>query len=147
MLGTQPADAMANRADTDGPNDDAPGRLLDGLRCLVLDDELWIALDIEHILKTAGAADVTCVANLADAAAALQNDVPFAVAVIDIDLGGSDSMTLLSALQERGVPFIFLTGMGHDDPRARLYPDAPVVDKPYRVDALLVALRRALGQN
>jgi DNA-binding NtrC family response regulator len=147
MPGTQPVDAMADHSNADGPEDDAPRPALRGLRCLVLDDELWIALDIEHILETAGAAAVTCVGNLADAMAALQNGSPFAVAVVDIDLNGSDSMALPAALQERGVPFVFLTGMGGDDPRARRYPEVPVVDKPYQADELLAALRRALRKR
>ena len=42
--------------------------------------------------------------------------------------------------EQRGIPFIFLTGMGGDDPRARKYPDVPVVDKPYHGDELLAAI-------
>lgn len=120
---------------------------LAGLRCLVLDDEFLIALDIEHILQAAGASHVTCAGSLADALAALRNEAPFAVAVIDIDLGGDNSMTISAALQERGVPFVFLTGMGGDDPRARRHPQAPVVDKPYQAAGLLAALGRALNKR
>jgi CheY-like chemotaxis protein len=117
---------------------------LAGTRCLVLDDDLLIALDIEQILQGAGAGEVTCVANLADAFAAVRNQAPFAVAIVDIDLGAEDSMMIAAALQERGVPFVFLTGVGGDDPRARQYPQAPVVDKPYQAGELLTALHQAL---
>ena len=78
---------------------------------------------------------------------AVRDEPPFAVAVIDIDLGAEDSMMIAAALQERGVPFVFLTGLNNDDPRVRQYPQAPVVDKPYRIDHLLAALGRALEQN
>ncbi|MGH6685044.1 MAG: hypothetical protein ACRECA_14195 [Pseudolabrys sp.] len=120
---------------------------LGGLRCLVLDDDLLIALDIEQILLGADASEVTCVANLADAFAAVRNQAPFAVAVIDIDLGAEDSMMIAAALQERGVPFVFLTGVGGDDPRARQYPQAPIVDKPYQAGHLFAALARALKKS
>jgi DNA-binding response OmpR family regulator len=87
---------------------------------------------------------VTSVANVVDAMAALHNEAPFPVAVLDIALGSDDSMAVPAALRARGIPFIFLTGMGGDDARARRYSEAPVVDKPYQLDKLLAALRRAL---
>jgi CheY-like chemotaxis protein len=136
-----------NNAEPDGKGAGPLPQPLSGLRCLVLDDEFLIALDIEHVLRGAGASHVTCVGNLADALAALRDEAPFAVAVIDIDLGGDDSMTISAALQEGGVPFVFLTGLGADDPRARQYPQAPVVDKPYQVGDLLAALGRALNKK
>ncbi len=113
----------------------------------MLDDDLLIALDIEQVLQGAGASEVTCVATLADALAAVRDEPPFAVAVIDIDLGAEDSMTIAAALQERGVPFVFLTGLNDDDPRVRQYPQAPVVEKPYQIDQLLAALDRAISKS
>ena len=41
--------------------------LLSGKRCLVLDDEFLIALDIQQILERAGASHVTSVASAAEA--------------------------------------------------------------------------------
>ena len=117
------------------------------MRCLVLDDDLLIALDIEHMLRGAGAAHVVCVGNVVDALAALQNEPPFALAVLDISVGSDDSMAVPNLLKQRGIPFIFLTGMGDDDPRARQYPEAPVVDKPYRIETLLKALLHVLGKR
>jgi hypothetical protein len=35
-------------------DDDPPKQPLAGARCLVLDDDLLIALDIEHVLQTVG---------------------------------------------------------------------------------------------
>jgi DNA-binding response OmpR family regulator len=130
-----------NNAEPTGKAADPLPQPLAGLRCLVLDDEFLIALDIEHILQAAGASHVTCAGNLADALA-LRNEAPFAVAVID--LGGDDSMTISTALQERSVPFVFLTGLSGDDPRARRHPQAPVVDKPFQAGGLLAASGRAL---
>ena len=44
-------------------------KLLIGKRCLVLDDEFLIALDIQQTLEFAGAAHVACVATVAEALA------------------------------------------------------------------------------
>jgi len=117
------------------------------VRCLVLDDNLLIALDIEYLLRGAGVAQVVCAGNVTDALAALQNEPPFAVAVLDISVGSDDSMAVPAELKRRGIPFVFLTGMGGDDPRARRYPEAPVVDKPYRAETLLKALLHVLGKR
>lgn len=133
---------MAQRSHGGGTPDDM--RPLRGLNCLVVDDDLLIALDIEHMLQSAGAAAVICVGNVADAMATLQNDVPTHLAVLDVALGGGDSMAVPAALRQRNIPFLFLTGMGGDDPRVRKYPDAPVVDKPYTAEIFLAAVLRAL---
>jgi CheY-like chemotaxis protein len=122
------------------------------MRCLVLDDDFLIALDVQQILESAGAASVICVGSIADARAALQNEPAFSVAVLDIGIDGDGKerdadMTIAVLLQERGTPFIFLTGMGGDDARARKFPQAPLVDKPFQAGELLAALRRALRQR
>ena len=64
---------MIDRIDSGTPPDDA--RPLAGMRCLVLDDEFLIALDVQQVLETAGLAMVdgarTSAAVLAAADAAL----------------------------------------------------------------------------
>ena len=141
---------MADPPKAGEPADDGYARRpLEGLRCLVLDDDFLIALDIQEMLESAGASAVTCVTGVADALAALQNEPAFAIAVVDIGLDDKDQtgMPVPFALRERGIPFVFLTGMGGDDRRARQFPEAPVVDKPYRIDELLAGLRRALRKR
>jgi len=141
---------MTDRPKAGEPEDNGEARkLLGGLRCLVVEDDFLIALDIQELLESAGAAAVTCAGSIADALAALQNEPPFAVAVVDIGLDEKDKtgVAVPLALHERGIPFVFLTGMGGDDKRARQFPETPVVDKPYRIDELLAALRRALRRR
>ncbi len=121
--------------------------LLTGKRCLVLDDEFLIALDIQQILEGAGAAHVICPNSAADALAALRDGPKFDIAVLDVRLGGMTCIGVASALAAQGTPFIFLTGARGDDEHIRQFPDAPVVMKPYQVPALLDALRRALADD
>jgi CheY-like chemotaxis protein len=118
-----------------------------GKRCLVLDDELLIALDIQSILESAGAANVKCVANAADALAALRGDAKFDLAVLDVRLSGATrtSLTVAAVLAEQKTPFVFLTGMRADDVHAEQFPKAPVVEKPYDAPRLIDALLRALA--
>jgi CheY-like chemotaxis protein len=121
--------------------------LLAGKRCLVLDDEFLIALDIQQILEAAGAASVTCVGNAEDALAAVRAGPVFDLAVLDVKLSGDTptSMNVAAALSEQGTRFVFLTGMRSDDMHTAQYPDVAVVEKPYEAPLLLQALRRALA--
>ena len=117
-----------------------------GKRCLVLDDEFLIALDIQNILETAGAAKVVCVSNAADALAALRAGPKFDLAVLDVKLSDAtrNSSTVAAALKAQATPFVFLTGVQGNDMHTREFPDAPVVGKPYQTPSLLNALLRAL---
>ena len=120
--------------------------MLIGRRCLVLDDEFLIALDIQQTLEFAGAAHVACVATVAEALALLRANPDFDIAVLDVKISGADrnSLGVAALLAAKGTPFVFLTGMRVDDLHAKQFPQAPVVEKPYEAAALLDAVRRAL---
>ncbi len=116
-----------------------------GKRCLVLDDEFLIALDIQQVLQAAGA-NVTCLGNAEEALNALRGGTPFDCAVLDIKLSGvtQSSISVAALLSEQGTPFVFLTGMRADEVAAQPFPAAPLVEKPYQIDALMAALREAI---
>ena len=122
---------------------------LSGRRCLVLDDEFLIALDIQQILERAGAAQVICVASATEALEMLQREPNFDIAVLDVKLSGAErnSLGVAEALAGNGTPFVFLTGMRVDDVHAKRFPQAPVIEKPYDAVALLDAVRRALDSR
>jgi CheY-like chemotaxis protein len=117
-----------------------------GKHCLVLDDEFLIALDIQQILESAGAASVKCFGTAAECLAALQAGAKFDLAVLDFKLGdrGRNSFSVAAVLHRHGTPFIFVTGMTSRDVHSTEFPDAPVVEKPYEARLLLDALMRAL---
>jgi len=123
-----------------------PDSLLVGKRCLVLDDEFLIALDIQQTLELAGAAHVACVATASEALALLRANPDFDVAVLDVKLSGADrnSLGVAALLSAKGTPFVFLTGMRVDDLHAKQFSQAPVIEKPYDAATLLDAVRRAL---
>ena len=121
---------------------------LAGKRCLVLDDEFIIALDIQQILESAGAENVTSVSNAAEALAALRAH-KFDVGVLDLKLSGAtrSSITVAAMLAEQGAAFVFLTGMRGEDEHTRQFPQAPVIEKPYQALTLLEALRKTLERR
>ena len=123
--------------------------LLTGKRCFVLDDEFLIALDIQQILERVGAAHVASVASAAEAIALLGREPKFDVAVLDVKLGDPqrNSLDVAALLQTQGTPFVFLTGVRVDDVHAKIFPNAPVIEKPYDAAGLLGAVQHALVQD
>lgn len=120
--------------------------LLNGKRCLVLDDEFLIALDIQQILELAGAKHVASVATASEAMELLRREPKFDLAVLDVKLGWSEgnSLDVAAMLAKAGTPFVFLTGMRVDNVHAKKFPQAPVVEKPYDALTLLDGAQRAL---
>lgn len=117
---------------------------LAGRRCLVLDDEFLIALDVQNVLETAGAI-VVCVAAADEALNLLGTGKHFDLAIVDVKLGAKATSTAVTGrLDELKIPFVFLTGMHSDEVRAR-HPDVPVVEKPYVADVLMKTLHRLLA--
>lgn len=120
--------------------------LIVGKRCLVLDDEFLIALDIQQILETAGAARVICVSNAIDAVKQLERET-FNAAVIDLMIDGEACIEVAHMLERQRIPFVVLTGMPAHDSRVRQFSRAPLVAKPYDTRRLLAALNQALQQH
>ena len=118
--------------------------LLAGRRCLVLEDEFLIALDLQDALEQAGAS-VTCLSTADEALAALEGP-RFDFAILDVQLGGGGrtSLSVATALTARATPFVFLTGVHRQNVQTAIYPDAPVLEKPYQQKALLEAIRSIL---
>lgn len=121
---------------------------LAGIRTLIVEDQMLIALDLEQILEDAGLEVLATVTSSAEALAYLERNLPD-LAVLDVNLGDGNSEPIAHALRARNIPFIFATGYG-DDGIARTLADVPVVRKPYSREAILAELGRlmpALGQH
>jgi CheY-like chemotaxis protein len=128
-----------------GPNDLAQ-KPLAGKRCLVLDDEFLISLDIQLALENAGAVPIAA-SNAADAVALLKTEPRFDVAVVDIVMNekSMSGLTVAAALAEQAIPFVFLTGYTADNVNVRRFPAVPLIEKPYQVAELIAALQKAIG--
>lgn len=109
--------------------------LLEGRNILAVEDEMLVAMMLEDILEDAGC-NVICVGHLAQAILlARERDID--AAVLDVNLHGERSYPVADSLATRGIPFVFVTGQVD---LATLYPDRPVLAKPYEPDDLLAVL-------
>lgn len=114
-----------------------------GVRVLIVEDAVLLALELEAGLEEAGAVVVGMAADLEEAERMLA--LSFDVAVLDANLNGRSVIPVARALAARGTPFIFATG--YDE--AGVAPEgfvAPVVRKPYNVRQIAAALGVALGR-
>lgn len=119
------------------------GTSLDGIRVLIVEDEILVAMLLEDMLVQLGCVTVATVGRI-DAAHDAIAAHPIDVAILDLNLHGHKTTPLADALADRSVPFIFATGYGARDidPHHR---HRPVLSKPFLEDDLAAALARALA--
>ena len=112
------------------PHREESGRLASGLRVLVVEDEIIVALLLEDMLSDFGHQIVGPVAHLNKAVEMAQQEA-LDVAILDVNINGKEVYPVAEALAARGIPFIFATGYGKEGLRAQ-YSDRPSLQKPFR---------------
>lgn len=98
---------------------------------------MMVAMLLQCLLEDEGC-NVIC-AGFLERATLLAQERAIDVAVVDVNLHGEHSYPVVDALAARGIPFVFSTGYGGVDIRT-LYPDRPVLAKPYNPHDLIAAL-------
>lgn len=88
-------------------------RGLAGRRVLVVDDDFFLAADLQHFLEGEGCTVAGPAPSVEGAVACLLEGVPDA-AILDVDLETETSAPVAAELEAAGVPFLFLTGYGPD---------------------------------
>ena len=115
---------------------------LAGKRVLVVEDEMLVALLVEDMLTQAGCIIIGPFARVRDALAAVKTEV-VDLALLDVNVAGKKVFSVAHALEERGVPFLFVTGYGQDAlPRDR--PDWEACSKPFLPEQLAKRLARKI---
>jgi CheY-like chemotaxis protein len=110
---------------------------------LIVEDEPLIAMMLEDFLDSLGHTVVGTAETVQDALAKVEAG-GFDVAIIDVHLKGEQVWPVADRLTERGIPFILATG-GHISPPPAEHAEAPVLAKPYTLDAVEPALDAACG--
>jgi len=115
---------------------------LDGVRVLLVEDDLLILMDLEDVLVEAGAKVVAECRNVRDALERVDDD-EFEVAVLDVRLGDETVAPVARRLAERGVPFVFYSGQIGSDPFFAEWSDHELLHKPARSEAIVQAVAAA----
>ena len=111
---------------------------------LIVEDEPLIAMMLEDFLDSLGHAVVGTCDSVEDAIEKVSLG-GFDVAIIDVQLkDGKHVWPVADRLAEKGTPFVLATG-GHVEPPPSRHASAPVLSKPYTIDAIEPALALACG--
>jgi DNA-binding response OmpR family regulator len=114
--------------------------MLSGLRVLVAEDEMLIAIVLEDMLDAEGCALVASVADVASGMAVDPASVD--VAVLDVHLGREESFPLADRLRAAGVAVVFASGSTRESLPPR-FAGCGLLEKPYTADTLRHALELA----
>jgi CheY-like chemotaxis protein len=111
---------------------------------LIVEDEPLIAMMLEDFLESLGHNVVASCESVEEALGHVEAG-GFEVAILDVQLkDGMKVWPVADRLAAAGTPFILATG-GHVEPPPEQHASAPVLSKPYTIDAIEPALDRACG--
>ncbi len=111
---------------------------------LIVEDEPLIAMMLEDFLESLGHTVVGTCDSVAAALAHVEKG-GFDVAIIDVQLkDGEQVWPVADHLAAVGTPFVLATG-GHVEAPPKQHAAAPVLAKPYTIDAIEPALALACG--
>ena len=110
------------------------------MRILVVEDDPFIAMDMQDVLSELGHDEINLAHDLSSARTLLGSAHP-EFAILDVNLGGELVFPLAAELLSRGIPFIFATG----EPPSSFPPEwqeHAILAKPVDRTALGAAIRR-----
>ena len=120
---------------------------LSGKSGLVVEDNMIISLDAEQMLLDNGASRVLTAMSVSEARRIVEAE-QVDMALLDVNLGSETSFGLVPLLEEKKIPYVFVTGYGEKlempegaDPRVE------AIKKPFATDQLIAALERAIGRQ
>jgi DNA-binding response OmpR family regulator len=117
---------------------------LTGCRVLVVEDDYYLASDIQDVLEEAGAEVAGPFPDCGGALQELTGRRPDC-ALVDVNLGHGPGFEIASLLRERRIPFLFVTGYGAEGIDAA-FADVVRIEKPAEprqvLDAVATLIRK-----
>jgi two-component sensor histidine kinase len=110
---------------------------------LVVEDNLFIALDAEDLLRRLGAYKVD-IARSVPEALALIDKFHYTFGLLDVNLAPDTSLPVARSLQAKNIPFAFGTGYGEALTLTGIMSEVPIIAKPYHSSVLAEFLKRFL---
>ncbi|MGE8258299.1 MAG: response regulator [Stenotrophomonas sp.] len=115
-----------------------------GARVLIVEDEPTLRMVLEQAIGQLGYNVCGTAQDLATALAVVER-ATFDLAVLDVNLNGTESYPVADRLAGLGVPFLFTTGFGANRLPDR-FKSAALLEKPFRLKEIAAALQ-ALGEE
>ncbi|WP_119459496.1 response regulator [Rhodospirillaceae bacterium SYSU D60014] len=114
-----------------------------GLRILVVEDEMLVAMLMEDMLMDLGY-EVVGTASRINTAVEMAQRETFDAAILDVNLNGQEAYPVADVLIARGIPFAFATGYGETGVREP-YRSHPTLQKPFQQQHLKDVIAKVLG--
>lgn len=111
---------------------------------LIVEDDPLIAIDVEESLRKLGVASIRTAASVTLALDMIAGRNP-EFALLNVDLGGENTLRIAKQLDSLRTPFAFLTGYGARAELAAQFAGRPKLNKPYSISELEATLRRRTG--
>ncbi|WP_456837081.1 response regulator [Bradyrhizobium sp. USDA 4486] len=101
---------------------------------LIVEDEYFLAADLEEALRSEGAEIVGPICEFSQALAQVEKD-GFDAAVIDINVHGQSAYPIADKLMQQRIPFVFATGYSREALPSRFW-EVKRFEKPYDAPAI-----------
>jgi DNA-binding response OmpR family regulator len=119
--------------------------VLTGARVLVVEDDFFIAMEVESILVDAGA-EVAGPCRTVKDALTLAGDRGLAAAILDVRVGRETIAPVADELVRRGIPLVFYTGQAETDLIQAEWPGCKIIYKPAEPRSIVSAVASLLKQ-
>ena len=103
-------------------------------RVLVVEDEVIVGMLLEDMLGELGC-EVAAMSTRLEEALQLARTLDIDLAILDVNLRGTQSFPVAEVLAARGVPFLFATGYGATILKLP-YSGTPTLQKPFQLEDL-----------
>lgn len=111
---------------------------------LIVEDELFVVLDLEDLIAEEGFAVSAHCGTVAATFAALERRRPIC-AILDVRLPDGEVFPVADKMRDMNIPLIFHSGHADEDGLKARYPDAQICPKPSSPSQLRLALKKAVA--
>ena len=108
---------------------------LSGLNVLIVEDVLLVADEVAHMNQSLGCNPLGPVARVDQALDIIRNTSHLDGVLLDVNLGADTGYPIAEELQERGIPYIFMTGYDSNY-LAEGYRGSANMQKPFTIEEL-----------
>jgi CheY-like chemotaxis protein len=111
----------------------------------LVEDEALLRMMTAEMLEELGHR-VVAEAGTISAAEPLARTATFDLALLDVNVGGSNVAPIAQIISDRGLPFIFVSGYGSKG-LPQSFQDRPALRKPFLIESLAEMIEKELGDR